>query len=333
MSITNDIIKIFNTILGETNRINIDKYEQMMYNKLSLIKEAIKEIVLAVQLAKKGIVNSNLLDRSEIRKILKETDTLPYSNEIEAVEYAEPSMITKDWTLLYVLSIPKTSSSTYDHIITRAITKNNRRLYLKYDEILKHNKELFGIKQKCNEIKNTTICKLQQIEKIQHTECINNILQGSDIGCQLQYNSETTIEDLDEGTLFLANFNGLISNNESSKHIDGSFIVKYNNESIKIGDREFVNWKAVSSQVLPPVFQFNSSESSFKLDSGYIHILHLNNTRELRHLQRISTSTHIGIISIILIVLIIYIVLRYRRATQKTTKLNLPRVLACTTST
>lgn len=54
-----------------------EKYEQILFHKLGLLKEEIGEIVLAGQLAKKGIVNSNPLDKADIANILSKTETLP----------------------------------------------------------------------------------------------------------------------------------------------------------------------------------------------------------------------------------------------------------------
>ncbi|XP_037818405.1 uncharacterized protein LOC119608168 [Lucilia sericata] len=73
-----------------------------------VIKEEVNEVMRAAQMAKGGIVNSNVLDREEIHRIIDEIATLPYSNELEAIEYADPRVCTNGSMILYVLSLPKT---------------------------------------------------------------------------------------------------------------------------------------------------------------------------------------------------------------------------------
>ncbi|KAI8117675.1 hypothetical protein CVS40_10491 [Lucilia cuprina] len=63
------------------------------FNQIIAIKEDIAEIVRACQLAKGGIVNTNLLNMEEIHRIVSDVELLPYNNEIEAIEYGKPSIL------------------------------------------------------------------------------------------------------------------------------------------------------------------------------------------------------------------------------------------------
>lgn len=63
MESTNDIIKRHNQIMDQIHGHENDKYEQMLFNRLSILRNEINEIILAEYLAKNGIVNSNLLDK------------------------------------------------------------------------------------------------------------------------------------------------------------------------------------------------------------------------------------------------------------------------------
>lgn len=123
---TNEILDGFNRIKDEFDIDNTDKYEQTLFNKLGLIKEEISQIVMATQLAKKGIVHSQLLNKADIANILTQTGTLPFKNELQALRYAEPSIEVKDSLLLYVNSLPQTEDTLFNNILIRSIVKNNR---------------------------------------------------------------------------------------------------------------------------------------------------------------------------------------------------------------
>lgn len=93
---TNQAVKRINEITSRLNNITSRKdytlLEQSTINEIIILKDEINEIVRACQMAKSGIVNTNLLDQSEINRIIDELETLPYDNAIEAVEYGTPSI-------------------------------------------------------------------------------------------------------------------------------------------------------------------------------------------------------------------------------------------------
>lgn len=65
-----DLIDHSNRIVNDIGVHKTDKYEQMLYNKLTILKDEVQEIVLAGQLAKRRIVNSNLLSAEEVKDVL-----------------------------------------------------------------------------------------------------------------------------------------------------------------------------------------------------------------------------------------------------------------------
>jgi len=75
-------------------------------HKAMILLKQVDEITRACQLAKASVVNTNLLDQKEVETLLAETRSLPYQNVVEAVEFAEPSILTNGTCLLYVLALP-----------------------------------------------------------------------------------------------------------------------------------------------------------------------------------------------------------------------------------
>jgi len=48
-----------------------------------------------------------------VETLLAESKSIPYQNEVEAVQFAEPSILTNGTLLLYVLSLPKVVDKKY----------------------------------------------------------------------------------------------------------------------------------------------------------------------------------------------------------------------------
>lgn len=94
--------------------INAGNLDTLLLNKVFVLKEQISEIIRASQMAKTGIVNTNLLDQSEIQRIISVQKNLPYQNLVEAMEYAKPSIYSNRTLLIYVLSVPKVFSIRAD---------------------------------------------------------------------------------------------------------------------------------------------------------------------------------------------------------------------------
>lgn len=319
MESTSEIIQQHNKIVEQIHSNNDDKYEQVLFNKLNLLRNEISEIVLAEHLAKAGIVNSNLLDKDEVNRLLSQIETLPYENIIQALVYAEPIMVTKGDTLLYIISLPKTSSTVYDHILVRPTTKNKKRVHLQFKELLVNQAEHLGIKTMCNKIGNTTICREDQVEKLPKTHCISTLMRGLHAVCDYEYNKQEVIEEINNDTVFLDNFSGEVFQDNSSKHLRGTFMIQYSNETIKIKGKIYISREIKSFQVLPTILQPIPAQKNIKLDVDYLHDLHLNNTLKLQHLQTkhgISLTVDISIISALLIISLL-LVHKFRKEKSK----------------
>jgi len=90
-----------NSIDGEVNLVTI------LMDKAMILLKQVDEITRACQLAKASVVNTNLLGQKKVETLLAETRSLPYQYVVEAVEFAEPSILTNGTCLLYVLALPK----------------------------------------------------------------------------------------------------------------------------------------------------------------------------------------------------------------------------------
>lgn len=314
METSQQMLNEFNKIVEHLKEDEDDKMQQTLYNRLTLIKEEVKEIIRAVQLAKGKIVNTNLLDKGEISRLITEIETLPYSNEIEAIEYAEPMMMVKESTILYVISIPKTSKQNYNHVIVKSTVNQNKQIHLEFNELLLNQDELFGITQRCNLFRDITICERSKLKELSNDHCINQIIKGLNARCDYQFNNNQIIEPLNDNTIFLSNFKGDIVYSNRSKHLTGNFLIQYHNETIKIGESTFTNKEARASQILPPVLKANITEKSIKIDPGYLHNLYLNNVEQLQELFNEHKEAVLIDFSIIIIITCLVVIFLANKA-------------------
>uniref|UniRef100_A0A1A9VAG1 Uncharacterized protein n=1 Tax=Glossina austeni TaxID=7395 RepID=A0A1A9VAG1_GLOAU len=91
-------------------------------NHIMFIKEYIEEIEVQVcQFAKSIVVKTDLLVTEGIHQIVSEVGLLPYSNEIEAIEYGKPTIFSNGTSLLYVVLIPKSSAIIVAILVNKII--------------------------------------------------------------------------------------------------------------------------------------------------------------------------------------------------------------------
>ncbi|XP_049301875.1 uncharacterized protein LOC125775383 [Bactrocera dorsalis] len=227
----NKILDSYNTIMDEISKDNRELFEQTLYNRLGIVKDEIAKIIMATQLAKQGIVHSQILNKEDIANVLSQTETLPFRNELQALKYAEPSMIVKDSLLLYVISLPQTEDIIFNNIIIRSTVKHLKRVYLEFTNLFISQNDKYGILGKCIEIDDTKICKRNQLQKLDKTHCIAQIHSGEKALCDYQYENKAIIELIEEGTLFLSNFIGNITYNNTSLKLNGTFLINFINET------------------------------------------------------------------------------------------------------
>lgn len=111
---THEMVGNINNIISKVNSMEGDlQATTTILHKAIILAGQAKEIARACQLAKTGVVNTNLLDHGELEAILDEVDNLPYQNAIEAVEFSRPSILSNGTMLLYVLAFPKVLDREY----------------------------------------------------------------------------------------------------------------------------------------------------------------------------------------------------------------------------
>lgn len=286
--LTRNITKKINELVLRSNNVSakydMEKLHQEALNKALVLKEAISEIIRACQLAKKGIVNSNLLDKNELNDVIAETKNLPYGNIIEAVEYGEPSIYTNGSLILYVLAIPKVSGKEYTLLRTRGAITRGLQVDLAYEKILSTHDETYGITKECLKTNNTTICEMGALTKLPEDGCIPRILKGGDAPCHFIANMAEVIELIAPDTVFITNYIGNVTSNGVTQVLKGTYLIQLTNETVHLGGKNFTSYTKSGLQALPPVLT-NITDKGLRVNLDFVHQVGLNNIKQLKNLN------------------------------------------------
>lgn len=181
----NEVVHRTNELIAKMNEISTgkeaDRIAQDTMNQVLVLTDTVNEVVRACQLAKGGIINTNLLNRAEIEDTITETETLPYANAIEAIEFGSPSIYTNGSLLLYVLSIPKLKKDFYHRLIARTTIRMGKQIELPFNEILLSQNETFGVKAPCLNINQVTVCQKTSLVQLAEGSCIPRLLKGGSV--------------------------------------------------------------------------------------------------------------------------------------------------------
>jgi len=124
----------------------------------------------ACQLAKASVVNTNLLGQKEVETLLAETRSLPYQNVVEAVEFAEPSILTNGTCLLYVLALPKVVDTKYKLMLLYPTITESKQVVLEYNRMAMDPQETYAVLGNCLSIGNTTVCQKKKLRETRRGE-------------------------------------------------------------------------------------------------------------------------------------------------------------------
>lgn len=77
-----------------------------------------------------------------------------------------------------MVKVPLTKKEMYENVILRPVKKKTYVIKLEFLEILKNEKTIYAIKEKCEEYNDIMICKENQIIDITNNTCIPNIINN-----------------------------------------------------------------------------------------------------------------------------------------------------------
>lgn len=289
----NNLTKITNEIensLRKESSVKNNFILSLKY-KLKIIKEELINIEYAIHWAKAGIVNSLILSTTEVKLAVEniEKGKLPYVTIEEALDFADVRIVTNASCLLYIVNIPVTTKKVFEKIIVKPVKRNNFVSLIEFENVIKFENELYGINGNCNNFKKMSICKPNNLVDMMNSTCLPNLLQSLPSRCKRSNHQHIPdVEEITEGLLLLNQFNGNISVSNKLQNLNGTFLVKFHNESITIGRRAFISKERITHQIMPAILQPTPDENQFErvLSLPMLEEINIENTKKLKTLTR-----------------------------------------------
>ncbi|KAH8295567.1 hypothetical protein KR054_009054 [Drosophila jambulina] len=314
---THDSLQRLDVMMARVNSIDGEVHlATILMQKAVILLKQVDEITRACQLAKASVVNTNLLEPKEVETLLAETRSLPYQNVVEAVEFAEPSILTNGTCVLYVLALPKVVDTKYKLMLLYPTIAEGKQVVLEYNKLAMAPEETYAVLGDCLSIGNTTVCRERNLRRLDEASCIPRLLKGGHALCDHLRNDQEVVELVDDGTLFLTNFNGTVITNSGARQLLGSFIIQYDNETIHIGNMTYSSYSTTHVMAMPAVLS-KVTATGYKLSLKYVHDFSLQN------LKKLSTISNHFLFSILteavmtlIVALLLYLVWRKITSTK-----------------
>lgn len=297
-NMSNEIVKILKPDhMQQNERMNEIK------NKLEILKDDIANIEFAIHLAKVNVVNSFILSSMELKALddIFGRENIPFTSIDELLHFSKIKIASEGQNIVYILSIPTTSSENCKKILIKPIKIKNSITKVDFKYILNCKEKIFGIKQPCELYNGLNICNLDKIINISESECIPNLLKSKNSKCTTT-NSEhvPTVEEIEEGILMLNQFNGELEADNSTLSLNGSYVIHHYNSTICINGRIYQSSQISGTKPLPALVQpMEDRDKEKMLSLEMINEMNVNNSQLLDQLEAknlISLSVNIGLI-------------------------------------
>lgn len=277
---------------------------------------------------KNDIINPLILSKQEIDAAISQINQteLPFFNIEEALNYAKIKIaVGNKNNLLYIISLPTTSSKTLNMVEIRANNRMKRPIKLIHHKILQDHEKIFSFEEKyCNYMSNIILCDETTLTDISETSCIPKLFTGENASCQLTSNKDhPVIEKIQEGIIILNNYENTIetdcNGSNKTKSLNGTFVIKFHNCTVNLNGQIFQ--AKIKSNLEPQQKVYNYVKDIKHIISlETLHELHMNNTKTIETLERNEVHHRINIIIInaSLLIIIIIIPLLFCRKQHKT---------------
>lgn len=277
-NVTNEIIKI----VKSNGEIENELFLNYKY-KLDVLEEETRNIEYAINWARANVVNAHILSNEEINiidKILTRND-MPFMNIDEALEFSNVKIARNNNTILYILSLPLSEEEKCTKLILKPVKKGNIAIKVAHEKILKCNKKLFGIKDNCKTVNDISICNIHNVIDLSNNNCIPKLLRSQKADCNTINNQHIPpVEELAPGLIFLNQFKGVITINDETTALQGTFVIRFHNTSISIEGRKYAYHEVSTFNPIPALLQLTEQETKLEevLSLQMIKELQYNNT-------------------------------------------------------
>lgn len=303
-------IQEISNVTNEILRIKREGWAEMLINKLDkelqIVEKELRNIEYAIQWAKSNIVNSFILSITEIEEInrILENYKIPNFSTDELLSFGKIKIATNNKEILYILSLPITSNENCKKYLLKPIKNNNVIDKIEFPNVIKCNDSIYGIKTKCNNFYDITICNNEQLIHLDDTFCAVNLLKNRVGNCTKTNNDHVpTIEEIESDLLLLNQYNGNVTINDEKLKVNGTFLIRHQNVRIELGNQKIFSTQVSGSKPLPAFLQPKDTREAAEevLSLEGLKKFNIENIKKLESLEERETWT-VGTILVLIII-------------------------------
>lgn len=131
-------------------------------------------------------------------------------------------------------------------------TLEGKQVMLRHDKVAVSNEETYAVVNDCLSIGNTTVCPEKSL-KMDENSCVPKLLKGGQARCEFLRNNEARVGLVEDGMMFLSNFNGTLEAGPNTHNLNGTYIVQFANETISVAGRTYTSYSSSHFVVMPAI--------------------------------------------------------------------------------
>ncbi|XP_055538794.1 uncharacterized protein LOC129726142 [Wyeomyia smithii] len=225
-TINTDLIQKLNDITDSLN--NVTSVDALNHHSLSteidlirvvinldIIQDEIESIQNAIMLSKLDLINNRILNPSEIKMISSSLEDQGISSHLmgKALNFVSTASITNGEVIMYIVSIPNFSKTSFQLLHVEAIVHNAEQIAIPGKLYLMKNETLFLQTGPCKNLSSWTICKTTDIKDISADLCLSKVIRGKSGECSYEIVARhLPVLEMGPTTLLINDANGTLSN-------------------------------------------------------------------------------------------------------------------------
>lgn len=243
--ITNQVLTMEKELLLN-NSLEINHL--IILSNLDSIQDQIETLEEAILMAKHGIPSSKLLsmrDFNTIANFLGQHDIFVTSFET-LLSYSTAQVTLNDTHIAYILKVPQLSKNEYELNYIDSIIKNNRRIALKRNYLMRNVSHIYELNQLCIDQGEYFLCENSELNPT--TECIERLLRSQNSNCTFERTySKGLVKRINDATILINDAPVEISSNctNSNQFLNGSFLIQFEECSLQINGEFYSNFETV----------------------------------------------------------------------------------------
>ena len=265
--------------------------------KLKILQDNVEHLQDNISSSRLGIIHSNILTNDEI---------IEYDIDLYKLENIKlGTLIDNKDNIIFVLRIPKNVINVQKLLLIPVGDENFKELMFETIEIIKINNKTYTFEKNKN---------------LNNLKLLNNCLIKKN--CLTIYNNASETIELRSGLILLKNSNNMkfkSSCDERKILLKGTYLINFNNCSIKINDYVYENYnKNFKQSLIVPNLMENVKESNKKLLFDDIVLSQVENLKEIKEIEykkhnHFIYGSLISVLSTFLIIFVVIIFCRHKR--------------------